>query len=143
MYSCFTYTQQVTMKKTTPAIDQERKEMPGKTLTKIKSYIYLRVFIWSSLLYKSKRRLAETKEHSNFFNLFKSKQLANLQKEQLQKFFLQCVCYRCNLLQWIFFVPCDNWNTLLFLKVCHSCEIFSTAILPFSLKQVSWKKPLF
>ena len=87
------------MKETTPAIDQERKELPGKTLRKIKSCIYLRVFIWSSLLYKSKRRLVQTKVHFKFFNLSKSKQLTNLQKEQLQKLFLQCVRYRCNLLQ--------------------------------------------
>ena len=43
-------------------------------------------------------------------------------------FFLQCVCYRCNLLRWMFFVPCDNWKTLFFLKVCRYCETFSTAI---------------
>ena len=57
--------------------------------------------------------------------------------------FLQCVCYRCNLLRWMFFVPCDNWKTLFFLKVCRYCEIFSTAILSFSLKQVFWKKSVF
>ena len=54
--------------------------------------------------------------------------------------FLQCVCYRCNLLRWMFFVPCDSWKTLFFLKVCRYCEIFTTAILPFSLKKVFWKK---
>ena len=57
--------------------------------------------------------------------------------------FLQCVCYRCNLLRWMFFVPCDNWKMLLFPKVCRYCEIFSTAILSFSLKQVFWKKSVF
>ena len=101
------------------------------------------MFIWSSLLYKSKRRLVQTKVHFKFFNLSESKRLTNLQKQQLQKNFLQCVCYRCNLLRWMFFVPCDNWKTLFFLKVCRCCEIFSTAILPFSLKQVFWKKSVF
>ena len=57
-----------------------------------------------------------------------------------ENFFLQCVCYRCNLLRWMFFVPCDNWKTLFFLKVCRYCEIFSTAILSFSLKQVFLKE---
>ena len=33
-----------------------------------------------------------------------------------KKFFLQCVCYRCNLLQWTFFISCDNWKTLFFSK---------------------------
>ena len=46
--------------------------------------------------------------------------------------FLQCVCYRCNLLRWMFFVPCNNWKALFFLKVCRYCEIFLTAILSFS-----------
>ena len=46
---------------------------------------------------------------------------------------LQCVCYRCNLLRWILFIP---WKTLFFLRVCRYCEIFSNVILSFSLKQV-------
>ena len=54
--------------------------------------------------------------------------------------FLQCVCYRCNLLRLMFFVLCDSWKALFFLKVCRYCEIFTTAILPFSFKQVFWKK---
>ena len=57
--------------------------------------------------------------------------------------FLQYVCYRCNLLRWMFFIPCDSWKTLFFLRVCRYCEIFSTAILSFSLKQVFWKKSVF
>ena len=57
--------------------------------------------------------------------------------------FLQCVYYRCNLLRWMFFVPCDSLKTLFFLKVWSYCEIFSTAILSFSLKQVFWKKSVF
>ena len=98
------------------------------------------MFIWSSLPCKSKRRLVQTKLHFKFFNLSKSKRLTNLQKQQLQKVFLQCVCHRCNLLRWIFFVPCDNWKKLFFLKVCRYCEIFLTAILSFSLKQVFLKE---
>ena len=56
--------------------------------------------------------------------------------------FLQCVCCRCNLLQWMFFIPCDYWKTF-FTKVCRYFEIFSTAILLLYLKQVFWKKPYF
>ena len=36
----------------------------------------------------------------------------------------------------MFFVPCDNWKTLVVLKDCCYCEIFSAAILSFSLKKV-------
>ena len=71
----------------------------------------------------------------------KVKRLKNI--DRLAELFLQCLCYRCNLLWWMFFVPCDNWKALFFLKVCRYCEIISTAILSFSLKQVFWKKPVF
>ena len=47
--------------------------------------------------------------------------------------FLQCVCYCYNLLQWMFFILCDNWKALLFMKVCHYSEIFLSAILLLSL----------
>ena len=66
-----------------------------------------------------------------------------LKSSSCKKFLLQCVCYKCNLLRWMFLVPCDNWKTLFFLKVCRYCEIFSTAILSFSLKQVFWRKSVF
>ena len=71
----------------------------------------------------------------------KVKRLKNI--DRLAELFLQCLCYRCNLLWWMFFAPCDNWKALFFLKVCRYCEIISTAILSFSLKQVFWKKPVF
>ena len=40
----------------------------------------------------------------------------------------------------MFFVPCDSWKKLFFLKVCRYCDIFTTAISSFSFKQVFWKK---
>ena len=43
----------------------------------------------------------------------------------------------------MFFVPRDNWRSLFFLKVFRYCEIFSTVIFSFSLKQVFWKKSVF
>ena len=33
-----------------------------------------------------------------------------------KKVFLQCVCYRYNLLRSMFFILCDNWKTLFFSK---------------------------
>ena len=60
-----------------------------------------------------------------------------------EKILLQSVCYRWNLLRWIFLIPCDKWRTLFFLKACRYFKIFSTAIFLLSLKQVFWKKSLF
>ena len=60
-----------------------------------------------------------------------------------KKCFLQCVCYRCNSLQGMFFIPCGNWKTLFFIKFCRYFEISSSALLLLSLKQVFWKKIVF
>ena len=60
-----------------------------------------------------------------------------------KNFFLQCVCYRYNFLWWMFFILCDNWKTLLFMKVCCCSEIFLSAMLLFSLRPVFWKKSTF
>ena len=57
--------------------------------------------------------------------------------------FLQCVCYWYNLLRWMFFILCDNWKTLLFIKVYRYCGIFLYAMLLLSLKPVFWKKSVF
>ena len=59
------------------------------------------------------------------------------------KLFLQCVCYRYNLLQWMFFIPRDNWKALFFIKVCWYLKIFSTATLLLPLKQTFWEKSVF
>ena len=48
-----------------------------------------------------------------------------------------------NLLRWMLFIPFDNWNSILFVKVCRHFEILSTPILQLSLKQVFWKKSVF
>ena len=63
------------------------------------------------------------------------------QRSSWEKCFPQCVFYRGNLFQWMIFIQCDQWKTF-FLKACRYIEIFSTAILLFSLKQVFWKKSL-
>ena len=73
---------------------------------------------------------------TSFFPLSQKKQLTNLQKQQLRKLFVQCACYRYNLLRWMFFIPFDYWKLLLFANVRYSLEILSAAILKLSLKQV-------
>ena len=57
--------------------------------------------------------------------------------------FLQCVCYCYNLLRWMFFILCDNWETLLFIIVYRYSEIVFTAMLLPSLKPVFWRKSIF
>ena len=41
------------------------------------------------------------------------------------------------------FTLCDNWKTLLFVKVYRYFEIFLTTMLLLSLKPVFWEKPVF
>ena len=47
--------------------------------------------------------------------------------------FLQCVYYWYNLLQWKFFILCDNWKTLVFIIVYRYTEIVLTAMFLLSL----------
>ena len=54
--------------------------------------------------------------------------------------FLQCLCYCYNLLGWRFFILCDNWKKMLFMKVCRYSEIFLSAMLLLSLKPVYLKE---
>ena len=56
--------------------------------------------------------------------------------------YLQCVCYRCNLLRWMFFIPCDSWKMLFFSELSSLWDFFNRK-LSFSLKQVFWKKSVF
>ena len=57
--------------------------------------------------------------------------------------FLQCVCYRYNLLRLMFFIPYNHWKTLCFVRNCCYVDILSTVILTLSLKQVFWRSPYF
>ena len=54
-----------------------------------------------------------------------------------KKPFLQSVCYWCDLLWWMFFVLCDNWESLFFKKVyryskdfsnCHAAAFFKRTV---------------
>ena len=57
--------------------------------------------------------------------------------------FLQCVCYCYNLLRSMFFILCDTWKTLLFMKVYRCSETVLSAMLLLSLKPVYCKKSVF
>ena len=94
----------------------------------------------------SKRRLVQTKVQwytSRFLICPSLSDSQTFKSSSCKKCFLQCACYRCNLLQWMFLVSCDNLNTLFLLIVCYYCEIFSNTILSFTSKQVLWKKSVF
>ena len=50
--------------------------------------------------------------------------------------FLQCVCYWYSLFRWMILFPCDNWKTLLFIKVYSYSEGHVIAFFETSV----WKK---
>ena len=52
------------------------------------------------------------------------------------------VCCWYNLLRWMFFILCDNWKTIIFMKNLHYSEISLFAMLMLSLKPVFWKKSI-
>ena len=56
--------------------------------------------------------------------------------------FLQCACY-WYYFYFSFFILCDNWKTLLFVKVYPYSGIVLTAMFLISLKPVVWKKSVF
>ena len=49
-------------------------------------------------------------------NFWKKNDLQTCKSGSCKNLFVQCVRYWCNLLRWIFFILCDNWKTLIFLK---------------------------
>ena len=57
--------------------------------------------------------------------------------------FLQCVCYRCSLLRWMFFVPCDNWKTLFFLKFVVTVRFFQPPYCRFILNKCFERSPCY
>ena len=120
------------------------------TLTFLKNYLKDTKQIWASLkktLYKQYLFglffSYRPKYTSSFLICPNPNDWQTFKRSSCKNSSLQCVFYRCNLLPWTFFVPCDSWKTLFFLKVCRYYEIFSNPVLSFSLKQVFWKKSVF
>ena len=118
------------------------------TSNQISTYRKLNLLLTSSIYFvflppEMQKRLEQTEVYTRFLIFFKKKRPTNLSKWQLQNPFLQRVCYWYNLLRWMFFILCDNWKTLLFMKVCRYSEIFLSAMLLLFLKPVFWKKSVF
>ena len=62
-------------------------------------------------------RLKQTKVYHMFFYFAWKEMTHNPLKVAAAKTLLSSVCYCYNFLQWIFFILCDNWKTLLFITV--------------------------
>ena len=77
------------------------------------------------------------------FDRFVGLALKGLKVAAAKKNFLQRVFYWYILLRWIFFIQCNNWKTLFFIKVYRYSKVFLMAMLLLSLKQVSWNKYIF
>ena len=64
------------------------------------------------------RNAKKTQTHQTIPRVFllylKRKDPPTFKNGSWKKLFLQCVCYWCSLLQWMFFILHDNWKTLLF-----------------------------
>ena len=86
-------------------------------------------------------KLIQTKEHRKFFcsvskiTTHKPSKVATAKNNLVHS-----ACYRYNLLWWMFFILFDNWNSLIFVKVCRYNEILSAAILQLSSKQSALKE---
>ena len=89
------------------------------------------------------RSFIQTKVHEKLFHCLKRTNSQTLKSSSCKKHFLQCVCYRHNLLLLMFLILFGNWKSLYFVKVCNYFEIISAAILWLSLKRVFWKKSVF
>ena len=84
------------------------------------------------------KRLKQTKVHQK-----KRNDPLTFKSGSCKTAFHRCSCYWYNLLRWMSFTLCDNWKTLLFVKVYRYFEIFLTTMLLLSLKPVFWEKPVF
>ena len=98
-----------------------------------------------SLLTSTNTKKAQAKQNIPhvFLLCLKRDDPQTLKSDSSKNPFLQCVCYCYSLLQWIFFILCDNWKALLFIILCGYFEIIITNILLLSLKPVFWRKFVF
>ena len=57
-----------------------------------------------------------------------------------KKVFLKCVYHWYNLLRWMFFIPCDKWETF-FIQIYRNPKVWYNRLVLRSLKQMFLKKP--
>ena len=81
------------------------------------------------------RRVIQTKVTKMFLLCLKRKDSQTFKKSSCKKLSTLCVGYWYNLLRWMFFTPCDNWNTSFFINVFCCFVVFLTAMLLLSLTE--------
>ena len=87
------------------------------------------------------RKLKQTKVYHTLFHFVWKETTDKPLKEAASKTLFFSVDYHwLNLRRWKFFIPCDNWKALLFIKVYRFSEVILTAMVMLSLKPVFWKK---
>ena len=98
------------------------------TSNQISTYRKLNLPLTSSIYFvflplEIQNRLEQTKVYHAFsYFVWKETSHKPLKVAAAINPFLQCVCYWYNLLRWMFFILCDNWKTLLFMKVYRYSE---------------------
>ena len=72
-----------------------------------------------------------------FYSAWKRGNSQTFKSSSCTKLFFQYACYTCNLLWWMFFIPCSKSEELFFTKVYHYSEIFfNRFVLFFSLEKL-------
>ena len=81
-------------------------------------------------------RFIQTKVyHRMFYSVSKETTHESSKVAAVNKLFLQCVCYWCHLLRWMFFTLCDNWKTLFFKNcICYLRYNFTILMSTFQNK---------
>ena len=94
-----------------------------------------------SFIKKCKEDSYRPKYTTRFLICLKRSDWQIFKNSSCKKPFLQSVCYWFNLLWWLFFILCDNWNTLFFIKISPFSEGFLTATFLLSLNKCFKRKP--
>ena len=90
---------------------------------------YFQVFYWVLTLSVS---LCSTLRYTQVFSLrLKRNNSQTFRSRSCEKHFLQCACYRQNLLRVMFFIPFDNWKSCFFVKVWRYLRFFSLHFVAF------------
>ena len=105
------------------------------------TYRKLNLPLIKSVFKKCKEDSYRPKYTTRFLLCLKRNDSQIFKNSSCKKPFLQSVCYWFNLLWWMFFILCDNWNTLFFIKTSPFSEVFWTATSLLSLNKCFKRKP--
>ena len=99
-------------------------------------YFTQTVFIWSSLPYKSTEDPTEQSSLQVFLLCLNQNYSQTFKSSSCKQNFLQCVCYKCNLLRWIFLFQVITGSLSLL------WHYFNRHVIVFFERSV-WKKSVF